>query len=158
MEIQGYPNYLIYDDGRVFSKKNDIFLKPFKTSKGYLQVSLWNEESKKYFKIHRLVGLHYIPNPENKPMIDHINRDKQDNRKENLRWATDTENQQNTGIQKNNKLGIKNICYGKSQNRYQYEKRINGVKHLKYFKTLQEAIDYKNQFEDLTSAPVKPPS
>ena len=143
MEIQGYPNYLIYDDGRVFSKKSDRFLKSSPNSCGYLLIRLWNEEDKKTFTIHRLVALHYIPNPENKPFIDHISRDKQDNRKENLRWSTRSENSQNRDIFKNNKLGIKNICYDKSQNRYSYEKRINGVKHRKYFKTLQEAIDYK---------------
>ena len=156
MEIQGYPDYLIYDDGRVFSKKRNRFIKQHKNYKGYLRVHLCNDESIKFFRVHRLVGLHYIPNPENKPMIDHINREKDDNRKENLRWATGTENQQNTGFQKNNKLGIKNICYQEPNNRYQYKKFINGVRHQKYFKTLQEAIDYKNQFEDLISAPVVP--
>ena len=84
MEIIGYPDYLIYDDGRVFSKKNDRFLKSCVNSTGYLLIRLWNEEDKKTFTIHRLVALHYIPNPENKPFIDHISRDKQDNRKENL--------------------------------------------------------------------------
>lgn len=156
MEIQGYPDYLIYDDGRVFSKKKNRFMKQYKNYKGYLQIRLCNDGGRKNFRVHRLVGLHYIPNPENKPMIDHINRERDDNRKENLRWATDSENQQNRNVSHNNKLGIKNICYDKSHNRYLYDKIMNGVRHQKYFKTLEEAIDYKNQFEDLTSAPVVP--
>ena len=106
MEIQGYPNYLIYDDGRVFSKKSDRFLKSSPNSCGYLNVNLWNKEGRKNFNIHRLVAEHYIDNPENKKEIDHISRDKQDNRKENLRWSTRSENSQNRDIFKNNKLGI----------------------------------------------------
>jgi len=154
MEIQDYPNYLIYDDGRVFSKKNNRFLSCCPNSNGYICYNLGREM--KSFKAHRLVAQHYIPNPENKGQVDHINRQKDDNRKENLRWVTSSENQQNTCLRKNNKIGIKNICYEKSQNRYRYHKTINGKNHRKNFKTLQEAIDYKNQFEDLTIAPVLP--
>ena len=61
--------------------------------------------------IHRLIGLHYIPNPENKRCIDHKNRIKTDNIVENLRWATDSENSQNQGVHKDNKIGIKNLSY-----------------------------------------------
>ena len=57
----------------------------------YLSVSFCQ---KKYY-IHRLVALGFIPNPLNLPQIDHINGDKQDNRVENLQWATPTQNRHN---------------------------------------------------------------
>ncbi len=59
---------------------------------GY-QILPLNKNSKKYVrKIHRLVAEAFIPNPENKPCVDHINCQVDDNRVENLRWATIVEN------------------------------------------------------------------
>ena len=147
MEVQGYPDYLIYDDGRIYSKNRDKFLIPQITHDGYHYVNLCKYGKKKTFKVHRLVAIHYIPNPENKPQVDHIDRDKSNNHVSNLRWATNTENQQNRGVQKDNKLGIKNICYNKRDNCYHYEKVIRGKCHQKCFKTLDEAIAYKEEYE-----------
>ena len=66
MEISEFENYLIYDDGRVFSKKRGIFLKVSKNNRGYYLVKLSNK-IQKFFSVHRLVAIHYIPNPENLP-------------------------------------------------------------------------------------------
>jgi hypothetical protein len=147
MEIEGYENYLIYEDGRVYSKKTKIYLSTCDDGNGYLQVGLSKDGNQKSHKIHRLVAEHYIPNPDNKPCVDHIYRDKTDNRVENLRWATISENGQNRGVQKNNKVGIKNICYDKINDTYKYEKKINNKIHKKTFKTLEEAIAYKEDYE-----------
>ena len=142
MEIQGYNNYLIYPDGRVYNQKYKRFLKGG-TAAGYKQVFLYKDGEPETFRIHRLVAIHYIPNPDNKPQVDHIYRDKTDNRVENLSWVTPLENCQNTGNYKNNTSGYKNIRYDKSWNGYRYTKTINKVKHEKYFKTLKEALVWK---------------
>ena len=126
MEIQGYSNYLIYEDGKVYSKKRKIFLKQPDRGNGYLYCGLCKDGKHKPFLIHRLVALHYIPNPENKPFVDHINRNRQDNRIENLRWVTSSENSQNTGLINTNTSGIKNISYDGYG--YKYEKSINKKK------------------------------
>jgi hypothetical protein len=110
MEIEGYENYLIYEDGRVFSKKRNKFLKPYFTgSKKYHKVDLFASKKRKCFLIHRLVALQYIPNPENKPQVDHINRDSFDNRKENLRWYSNQENCINKNLWKTNQTGFRHI-------------------------------------------------
>ena len=110
MDIQGFENYLIYPDGKVTSKRfPKRYLKPRSDRDGYLQVNLCKDKKSKTHKIHRLVGIHYIPNPENKICLDHINRDKKDNRVENLRWVTHSENQKNRTLNKDNKTGIQNI-------------------------------------------------
>ena len=67
-------------------------LKNTKDSKGYLIVGLTKNGKRKLFKIHRLVAEAFIPNPEDKPFIDHINTIRDDNRIENLRWCTQKEN------------------------------------------------------------------
>jgi hypothetical protein len=142
-EIQGYSNYLIYPDGRVYSKYINGFMKGRNEGHGYKQVTLWNDRKQKTFRIHRLVATHYIDNPENKPEVDHWNGKRNDNRVENLRWVTSSENGQNTGNYKNNTSGHKNICYSKKHNRYKYSKDINKVRYHKYFKTLKDALCYK---------------
>tara|TARA_R110000822_G_scaffold133729_1_gene271212 strand:+ start:244 stop:696 length:453 start_codon:yes stop_codon:yes gene_type:complete len=147
MEVGGYENYLIYEDGRVQNNKTKRYLKQYDNGRGYYQVNLCKEGKGKLHKIHRLVGLHYLANPDNKICLDHINRNSGDNRLENLRWATHSENQQNTGVRKDNTSGIKNISYSKSRDNYVYQKIIRGVRHEKSFKTLEEAIEYKNQYE-----------
>ena len=63
MEIQGYPNYLIYPDGRVYNIKRKIFMKHANNGNNYLFIYLSNKGKKKHFYIHRLVAIHYIPNP-----------------------------------------------------------------------------------------------
>ena len=148
MEIEGYENYLIYPDGKVQNKKTKRYLKQqINKNNGYFYISLWKNNKGKNYTIHRLVAQYYIPNPENKRCVDHINRDRKDNRLENLRWVTDSENVENTVVRKNNKLGIKNINYDKRFDRYDYQKIIDGKRHRKQFKTLEEAIEYKKQFE-----------
>jgi hypothetical protein len=149
MEVRGFENYLIYPDGKVYNKYRKRYLSACDDGDGYLFVNLCKDGNRKLYKIHRLVALHYIPNPDNKKCVDHWNGKRNDNRIENLRWATHSENNQNTIVSKNNKLGIKNISYDKSRDRYIYEKMIEGVRHTKYFKTLEEAIAYKEEYEKL---------
>ena len=68
------------------------------------------------FMIHRAVAELFIPNPENKPQVDHINANKFDNRAENLRWVTAKENCNNPNFiiaMRNANIGEKNPMYGK---------------------------------------------
>lgn len=70
----------------------EIIRKNGNDKNGY-QILPLNKNSRKYIrKIHRLVAEAFIPNPENKPCVDHINCQVDDNRVENLRWATVIEN------------------------------------------------------------------
>jgi len=97
MEINNYPNYLIYEDGRVYSKiGKGKFLKQMIDKGGYRTVNLYNKNGTKHSLVHRLVAVLYIPNHEHKSKVDHINHVRDDNRVENLRWATISENTLNT--------------------------------------------------------------
>ena len=92
--IEDYPDYQISNMGRVKSLKwgKEKILNLSLNYKGYYQVGLRKDGKRKLYKIHRLIAQAFIPNPENKPQIDHINTIKTDNRVENLRWVTNKEN------------------------------------------------------------------
>lgn len=62
------------------------------TSDGYLKCNLKNDGKRFDFRVHRLVGEAFIPNTDNKPVINHKNGIKTDNRVENLEWCTVSEN------------------------------------------------------------------
>lgn len=80
--------YLVTDNGRVFSELSNAFLQPIERPNGYLVVDIHGES----IPVHRLVALVYIPNPGNKPYVNHKNFDKADNTVENLEWVTPKEN------------------------------------------------------------------
>jgi hypothetical protein len=84
-------DYFITDDGKVY--RNNKMLKPLTQGRKYPYVSLYLNKKEFKFSIHRLVGEVYLPNPENKKQINHINGVKDDNRVENLEWVNQSENQ-----------------------------------------------------------------
>ena len=90
-DIEGYTNYQISENGEVYNKKTGRELNP-QINKGYLRVTM----GKKHFLVHRLLALRFIDNPENKQCVDHIDRNPLNNKLENLRWATHSENTRNT--------------------------------------------------------------
>lgn len=92
-QINDCPNYKISNTGQVVNIKTGKTIKGSIDKLGYPYVYLRDINGKpKIKKIHRLLGELFIPNPENKPEIDHINTDKSDFRLENLRWVTREEN------------------------------------------------------------------
>jgi hypothetical protein len=149
MEIEGYPNYLIYEDGSVYSKKTNKYLKKWINNRGYHSINLFTDGKRKHYTVHRLVGLTYIPNPHNYEEIDHIDRDKCNNHLYNLRWCDRQTNLKNREFtlksHNNNKLGIKNISAA-SRSGYTFKITRNGKRHEKNFKTLEEAIKYKEEY------------
>lgn len=91
-EIGGYENYLIYDDGRVWSKYSNKFLKQQK-KKGYYCVNLCNGANRKTVTVHRLVAKAFLPNPKVLPEINHKDENKLNNSVSNLEWCTRDYNQ-----------------------------------------------------------------
>lgn len=88
-DIEGYPSYLIYNDGRVYNKKTNKFLKVHLDSCGYQHVTLYRgtKKSRKTFKVHRLVAKAFIPNPNNYLEVNHKDENKQNNKVSNLEWC-----------------------------------------------------------------------
>lgn len=123
-DIPGYEGlYYATSDGKIFSyakewvtgeyhikfKRPESELKQ-SINRGYYRLGLTKDGRQKYFKVHRLIALAFIPNEENKPFINHKNGIKTDNRAENLEWCTAKENVQhafNAGLF-NSRKGEKN--------------------------------------------------
>lgn len=84
--------YYITDDGKIF--RNGKELKPTLTNKGYKTYRTSINNVRKHISIHRAVAELYVPNPDNKPQVNHIDTDKLNNHYTNLEWVTNCENRQ----------------------------------------------------------------
>lgn len=130
-DIKNYEGiYAITEDGRVWSYRNNMWLKPSTHYKGYQVVCLSVNGKAESFFVHRLVAEAYIPNPENLPEVNHKNEDKSKNHVENLEW-TDR---------------LRNINYGTAMARASKtkSKRTYCLELDKYFDSVLEAAQYTN--------------
>ena len=91
VDIRGYEGYQVGNHGRVKNNKTGKILKPYLT-RGYLRVSLYNESGRKCKLVHRLVAEAFLPNPDNKSDVNHINGCKTDANVCNLEWVSASEN------------------------------------------------------------------
>ena len=101
--VDGFPHYKVTDDGRIFSRYSsrssyvdaaspwtEIF--PSKEKSGYMVVTLVHKSFVQKKRVHRLIAEAFIPNPENKPYVNHIDGDKTNYHPSNLEWVTASEN------------------------------------------------------------------
>jgi len=139
--IIDYPNYEVSNYGNVRNKTTGCILHENKNHYGYIYCHLKNVDGDfNKLQNHRLVALSFIKNPLQKPYVDHINNNKNDNNLNNLRWATPSENQQNHSISKANTSGVKGISFDKKRNKWRVSIQIDGINYnLGRFMTLEEA-------------------
>lgn len=93
-DIEDFPEYKISNLGRVksFKKNGERILKCSVCTTGYLQIILSNKDTRLTKKVHRIVAKTFMPNPLNKPCINHIDSNRLNARLENLEWCTYKEN------------------------------------------------------------------
>ena len=121
--IRGYGDrYRVTEDGLVWSKYKDGYLKTVVTEKGYLKVELRLANQRRKIGIHRLVAEAFLPNPGNLPEVNHKDGDKTNNHVTNLEWCTHSENMKHAYL-----TGL--------------EKAVSGASHYRS-KLTQEQADY----------------
>lgn len=125
-DVIGYEGlYKVSNLGNVMNLKRNKILK-LRKRMGYNSVILYKNNEPKSQRVHRLVGFAFIPNPFNKPQINHKNGIKDDNRVENLEWVTLSENRQHaydTGLQHHSYKSTEALLnYRKTEKYKQYEK------------------------------------
>jgi hypothetical protein len=105
-DLDQYPNYQIGNRGNIWSCLHKIFLKQTIQKQGYMQVCINKNYKKINVRINRLVALAFIPNPENKLYVNHIDGNKLNNSVDNLEWCSESENMIHAyklGLEKPNK-------------------------------------------------------
>lgn len=103
--LAGFDNqYFIDKEGNVYRK-----LTPNRHPQGYLRLGLRTNGIRKFHNIHRLVAQTFLPNPENKPFVNHIDGNKSNNRVENLEWCNQSENMEHAY-----RTGLKHPSHPKS--------------------------------------------
>lgn len=93
-QINDYDNYFIYDNGDVYNSTTQKILKGSIGEHGYKYYRLSKDNQKTMFYAHRLVAEYFIPNPNNLPVVNHIDGDKLNNNVSNLEWVSYSENTQ----------------------------------------------------------------
>ena len=144
----GSSNYEVSTLGSVRNINGYVLqLKAFQKKKDYVcyGVTIADERGGKqrHRKIHQLVARAFIPNPDNRTEIDHIDRNTANNAVSNLRWATRSEQALNSSTRSDNKLGEKNIHFRKNVAKPYF---VSGIKFKQsfFFETLEEAVAYRN--------------
>lgn len=92
-DVVGYEGlYKVTEDGRVWNVRKQRFVAQTNNGNGRLKVELWKNGKRKNIKVHKVVALAFIPNPHDKPQVNHLDGDKLNNHASNLEWATAQEN------------------------------------------------------------------
>jgi HNH endonuclease/NUMOD4 motif len=142
-DIPGFQDYQISNLGRLRSRifrNNEKILCLQKDDRGYSRF----RSKHGLIRIHKAVASAFLPNPDNKPEIDHINRDRSDNRLENLRWATRSEN----NLNRTHHLPQTQQHYIRTNHRLggdTYRVMIKRLNINRSFKTLEEAVAFRDE-------------
>jgi hypothetical protein len=97
-DVVGYEGiYRVSYDGRLYSVRSGRYLSLNKKPNGYVYAQLNVNGRARTVRVHRLAAEAFVPNPDGKPYVNHINGIKDDNRADNLEWVTGTENNKHAG-------------------------------------------------------------
>lgn len=141
-DIPGFEGlYKITRDGKIYGIKQKQWRKLQYNTDGYLQIGLYKHGKCYYYCVHRLVALTFIPNPNNLPIVNHINSIRDDNTVENLEWCT---------VQQNNRHALEcgNRDYSSNEHlsnmsKKRWERDLKPVamytKYHEYIKTFKNA-------------------
>ena len=131
--IKNYDDYEIDIWGNVRSKKKEMFLNQRLRPDGFYYYKLTQNKKQTYIAVHRLLALQFIENPDNLPVVDHIDGNRLNNDIDNLRW-----------VDKNghyNRKEVKGYTFYKKTKRWraQYQNKNKQKIHIGYYDTEDEA-------------------
>ena len=146
VNIPKYDNYRFDTElYKVYNIKTNMYLKNYLDKCGYYQIHLYKNGKSKTYGIHQLVYICNNPTDDiSDYQIDHIDCDKTNNKIENLRKCSHSDNSSNSKTFITNKLGIKYIHKTKC-NTYKFKLVKNGIRYEKTFKTLEQAIKHRDR-------------
>ena len=133
LDVREYPlnsNYIVSRCGKIFSRRFNKELTPKVNWDGYHRIQIWKDNKCEMIGWHRVVARTFIPNPEDKPFVNHKNLIKTDNRSENLEWCTQRENVQHA---------VKNNSFGASRS---VDMLTMEGEYIKTFQTMKSAGEF----------------
>ena len=145
-KVAGFDKYSVSDQGNVTKDKNMTLKKLSPNNNGYVTTSLTKNKKTKMITVHRLVASTFLPNPEIKKSVDHINNDIKNYKLTNLRWATLSQNQQNQKKSIKNTSGFKGVSFVKKTNKWRADITINGKRiNLGSYMNKEDAVNIRIQ-------------
>ena len=143
--LPDFPSYEINKEGVVRRRKDQKILST-ELRRGYLSVHLHKDGKGKHCLLHRLLAERFIPNPNHLPTVDHLNRNKTDNRLENLMWKSRSDQNLNRGrCLKGTNTNEPNIHFCERDTVFVVQLQKDFVRYKRNFQTLDEAISFRNQ-------------
>ena len=143
-----YFGFTVYPCGQIRGKRGKM-LKHAINKQGYHWVDMRIKGVRKNMKVHRLVAMCYLENPENKATVNHTDNNTHNNDLTNLTWMTMQENNAaKFKMQTNNTSGIIGVSLHTQSNLWLAQLTSYGKVYSKYFKTKDEAIIYRKYLED----------
>jgi uncharacterized secreted protein with C-terminal beta-propeller domain len=139
VDIIGFEGVYKINRLGVVSNRGCTTKTPYIKPRGYIEHKLWGKDKKFHNKLlHRLLAEAFIPNPENKPTVDHIDRNTSNNDLSNLRWATHYEQHQNMTTTIHFETEDDRHKY---QTQYKSEWRRNDKRKKRFIQAAQELRD-----------------
>jgi hypothetical protein len=154
--IAEIPKYSVSNLGNIRNNRTGKIMKSRVDKDGYLYLGLFIENKiQKFRRVHRLVAITFLENIDNLQDIDHINQIKTDNRLENLRWVSASNNNRNKKKREGLTSNYKGVSWDANENKWATSIKINGIsKNLGKFDTEIEAYSiwcacvYENNLQD----------
>ena len=144
--IIGFENYEISNFGQV--RRDRKILKLNTDIHGYWRIQLCKDGKQSNHRLHRLLANAFIPNPDTKECVDHIDRNRKNNQLSNLRWVTKQENNLNTKDRIRNNTGERHITL-QTSGKYQVRFRRNTtIIYGGQFETLEEAKNKRDEIQE----------
>ena len=158
--IDGFENYVIFKNGKVFtfsSKHSDKYMKLNKDKDGYLYLKLTKNKHSYHKLLNRLLGIAFIenPKPDEYNIIDHIDGNNQNNNLDNLRWCNNSINNRNQKLLKRNTSGHQGVRFETTSNQwkvrwYDENKKVKTKSFSlnKFDNAKKLAIEYRKEMVD----------
>ena len=135
--IEGFGNYSVSDHGNVKNNKTGRIMKT-RVNFGYIIIDMRVNKQTYTKRVHILMAIAFITNPDGKSCVDHIDNDKSNNQIANLRWATHSQNGQNKSMMSNNTSGVKGVDF--HHNKWRAQIKIDGIQiHIGHFTNIEDA-------------------